>query len=407
MRILFISQYFDPEPFSNTAIAEYLSSRGHSISVVCCVPNYPEGVFYDGYSNTLKTYEKHKNIDIHRVYTLPRGKSSISLFMNYIAYPASAIFKIRKKEAFGADISFVSLTSPVFQALPGAFAKWRHKVPTVFWIQDLWPQTLFHVLNIRNKWIRSLMTHFCSWLYKRADLLLVQNDAMIAPLLDLGIPRNKIDVLPNTSGEKKGSEKSPALVNLTLPEDRLIMMFAGNVGESQALEILVEAVSKAQFRDKLHVVIVGSGRAEKNLQSSIATFNLEGYFSLIGRVPSKSMPAIFAKADILYLSLQNAEIFERTVPYKLQNYMAAGKPILGSLTGETARLIATSESGMTAPPMDPNALAATIDEMCDLSAEGRARMGINGQAYFEANYSQDAVFEKLESALKSVEAGHR
>ena len=151
MRIAYISQYFYPEQFSNNALARSLVDKGHDVDVITCVPNYPEGVFTDGYSNKTRREDDWCGVRIHRAWTIARGQRAIQLIANYLAFVVTGIWTARKvARKHRPDISFVSMPSPVFQALVGIYLKRRFKVPLVYWVQDIWPESATYSLNLRS-----------------------------------------------------------------------------------------------------------------------------------------------------------------------------------------------------------------------------------------------------------------
>jgi len=121
MKIAFLSQYFHPETFSNNAIAEALVARGHEVHAVPCVPNYPAGTFFPGYSNRARREETWRGVAIHRARTWPRGRSAASLALNYLVYPVTATWTAMRRVPGRPDVSFVSMPSPLLQAFAGVF----------------------------------------------------------------------------------------------------------------------------------------------------------------------------------------------------------------------------------------------------------------------------------------------
>lgn len=401
MHIVLISQYFFPEQFSNNAIARELVKRGHAVEAVTCVPNYPAGTFFPGYSNAERREENWEGVSIHRARTVARGKSALSLLANYLVYPLAASWTMFRKLRKRPDVSFVSMPSPLLQALAGIVLKWRTGTPCVYWVQDIWPESATYTLNIRNPLIVRALNALCGWIYRQADLILVQSAGFPDMIARFGVPQDRIRVFPNTAPDTYrpvSSGDAPEQKSL-VPQTGFRLMFAGNIGESQDFDTLIGAALRLKARTDLTWVIVGSGRDEERVRRKIAELDIESAFVFVGRHPEESMPYFFAHADALIVSLKDTPIFSLTVPYKVQCYLACGKPIVAALNGEGARIVREAGAGMVAPASDPEALAAAIAEMMDAGEEARQAMGRSGRAYFDAHYAASIVYGKLEAWL--------
>ena len=409
MRVLFLSQYFYPEQFSNNGLAAELVKRGHNVTAITCVPNYPEGKFFPGYTNHQKRFETWKGVDIRRAWTVARGRTKLQLIANYLVYPFAAFWQIVKIGQPRGDVSFVSMPSPLSQALAGVFAKKLWGLPTVYWVQDIWPETVQYLLGLQEGPILKLLDRICGWLYRQADLILVQSAAMPEMILRHGVDPSRIKVLPNTAPSffRPLSAESAHAVAREIDTDRFVVLFAGNIGESQGLSVLVEAASQLDKDDDTLFVLVGDGRARADLEDEIVARGLSDRFHFCGRHPETLMPDFFAQADALFASLQEAPNFALTVPYKIQTYMACGKPIIGALTGEGARILQESGAGVASPPGDANGIIESIRALRALKSTERIQMGNRASQYFEANFSNRVVFDTLEQALQDAKAGVR
>lgn len=405
MNILFISQYFFPEQVSNNSISRELVQRGHDVNVYTAVPNYPAGVFFEGFSNKQRSNEKWEGIDVARVWTIPRGKRKLQLLLNYLAFPLAATFSLLRDQV-RPDVIFVSQLSPIFMVIPGIVQSWRSKAPLVYWVQDLWPESATFTLGIKNRFAKWALDGICGWLYRRADMVMVQSEAFRDVLSQFGIPNDRIRVLPNTAPhvyQPLSSADAPELASV-VPQDGFRLMFAGNIGESQDFDTLVAAAGILRNRQDICWIIVGSGRDEARARQLVIDQGVQDKFVFLGRHPEEAMPRFFAHADAMLVSLKDTPIFSRTVPYKVQCYMACGKPIVASLSGEGARIVEESGAGLAAPASQPELLAAKIAEMADASIEQRERYAQNANKYFNEKYSAEKVYGDLEQALKDAVA---
>jgi colanic acid biosynthesis glycosyl transferase WcaI len=407
MRIAFLSQYFHPETFSNNMIARALVQRGHEVHVVCCVPNYPAGQFFEGYSNRARREELWEGIAVHRAWTIPRGNSSASLTANFLAYPFAATWTLMRRLHGRPCVSFVSMPSPLLQALAGVFLRWLRGTPCVYWVQDIWPESATFTLGLTNPLLVRPLTWLCGWLYRRADLVLVQSAAFPAMIQRFGVAPDRIRFFPNTAPatyRPVSADEAPEEA-LLVPQDGFRLMFAGNIGESQDFDTLIAAADLLRDRPELRWVIVGSGRDMERVQGEIARRGLADRFTFVGRHPEERMPFFFAHSDAMLVSLKDVPIFALTVPYKVQCYMACGKPIVASLSGEGARLVQEAGAGEVAPAGTPGALAEAIRRMLDRPPRERAEMGSRARRYFEEQFAADKVYSDLENWLAEAAGG--
>lgn len=406
MNILFISQYFFPEQFSNNEIADNISKRGHEVSVYTAVPNYPSGNFFEGYSNRSKRSEQWREIFVHRVWTVPRGKSALSLLANYVTFPIAASIKVLFTKA-RPDVVFVSQLSPIFMVLPAILQKWKTGCGLVYWVQDIWPESATYTFGLRNRLVVGLLNAICGWLYRRADIVMVQSEAFHAMITRFGVPPERIRFLPNTAPDSYRPltpEQAPDRAAL-VPQDGFRLMFAGNIGESQDFDTLIAAAALLRERKDLHWVIIGSGRDEERVRSLVAERGLEECFHFLGRHPEGMMPEFFAHADAMLVSLKDIPIFSLTVPYKVQCYLACGKPIVASLSGEGARIVNESGAGIAVAAAQPSALADAIVTMMDATLSQRQAYAASARRYFEEHYAAGKAYAILEKTLEQAARG--
>jgi colanic acid biosynthesis glycosyl transferase WcaI len=403
--ILFLSQYFYPEQFLNNHLARALVDAGHQVNVVCCVPNYPEGKFFSGYSNRKKKRENWHGVVIHRVFTIARGRGPLQLMANYLTYPVTASWRIMQMGKHRGSISFVSMPSPLFQALAGIFAKKIWRMPAVYWVQDIWPDSAIITLGIKSPLIIKMLNGFCGWIYRQADVVMVQSDGFHDIIAGFGVQRDRIVTLPNPA-PKMFSPVSlsavPKRIRDIVPKDRPIMMFAGNIGESQDFDTLVAAAKIVPRSVPFLLVIIGSGRDEERVRALIEAENVGERFLFLGRHPEADMPAFFACADAMLVSLRNEPIFALTVPSKLQAYLACGKPIFAVLDGEGSAIIETAGAGMSARPGNPKAVAELFVKFSQMSTEELQAMGANARRMHEKHFSLSSVTRRLENELTEV-----
>lgn len=397
--ILFLSQYFFPEQFLNNHVAKALVAEGHRVTVICCVPNYPAGRFFDGYSNRQRGAAQWEGVQVHRVFTIPRGKSALQLIANYLTYPIAASWRIlRLGKHRRGRVSFVSMPSPLLQALAGIFAKRLWGMPTVYWVQDIWPDSAIITLGIRNRLVIGMLNAICGWIYRQADLVMVQSDGFHRKVAQFGVPEDRIVTLPNSAPDSFAPIDPalvPARIRKLVPADRRIIMFAGNIGESQDFDTIIAATALLPPECNLLIVVVGSGRDEERVRAKVAREGLSERFLFLGRHPEADMPAFFACADAVLVSLRDEPIFALTVPSKVQAYMACGKPIVASLAGEGATIIEQAGAGFVVPPGSPDKLSSSMFDLAKLSNGALKKIGESSRQAYDAAYSLNVLTTRL------------
>jgi colanic acid biosynthesis glycosyl transferase WcaI len=403
MKILFISQYFWPEDFRINDIAVSLQKRGHDVSVLTGLPNYPHGSYYKGYGLFKPMTEDFNGVKIFRAPIFPRIKSKWwQLIINYLSFTFSAclaaLFFSRKKY----DVIFFSL-SPFTEGIPAIFLKLLTKIPVIFWVQDLWPESLSATNSIRSKKILKLVDIFIRFIYKQCELILVQSRAFIQPVIDKGGDPDRIAYFPN-SAEKL---YQPVVVaedseNRNIMPRGFCVTFAGNIGVAQDFGTILSAAEILKKNHDIHWVILGAGRMFSWVQSQVKKRGLEKSVHLLGRHPMETMPEFFALSDCLLSTLKKEPIFAWTVPCKVQSYLACAKPVIAAMEGEGARTISEANAGFTCPPEDPELLARAVLNMYQLSKTEREDMGTSGKKYFDDHFELTNLVTRLERLLAKV-----
>lgn len=401
MNLLIISQYFWPESFRINDIVRSLSMKGLKIEVLTGKPNYPKGVFYEGYKLLGIHQERYSNSNILRVPIFPRGsKNSLSLFLNYITYIMSALLfgsiYYRKKNF---DIIFVYGISPILQAIPALFIGQIKNVPVIIWVQDLWPDSLEATGYIKNKFILKLNKFIVSLIYQKADLLLVQSKAFISPVKSMAAA-TPVVYYPNSVENFFYSSANTVVPDIPSLHIGFSILFAGNVGAAQAVEVIVEAAYLLKEKKDIRIVILGTGSRWDWMNEQVTSRGLTNLF-LEGQYPVETMPGLMRKASALLVSLSDKPIFAATIPNKIQSYLAVGRPILACLNGEGARIVEEAQAGLSVPAEDAVGLASAILRLYEMPVLDREIMGKNGRNYFKEHFDHDKLIDQLISHFES------
>lgn len=396
MRVLIVSQFFWPENFKINDVAKGLKERGHEVSVLTGIPNYPKGKFYKGYSFFKMKQEDYEGITIYRSSVIPRGSgSSIKLFLNYFSlalFASIRILFVRKK----FDRILVFEASPITIGIPAIIAKYKFKAPIYFWVQDLWPESITAAGGVSNKTIISLVDKLTRFIYRNSKMILVQSKAFIPYIKNQGISSEKIVYLPNsTESFYKKVNDNNKFIDL-IPEDGPVLMFAGNIGEAQGFDTIIKAAKYLDENDlKINWVILGDGRQKKSIINRIETLGIQDRFFFLGSYPGKDMPHFFIHADALLVTLKKNLIFSYTIPSKIQSYLACSKPIIASLDGEGGRVILEAECGLVSPSEDFMSFSKSIITFLKLSYDKREVMGKNARLYFETEFDREKQLDNI------------
>lgn len=399
MRILIITQYFWPESFKINDLALGLKERGHKVSVLTAIPNYPKGVFFDNYSFWKNNEEEWNGIKIYRSKIFSRGNGSIRLMLNYISFVFFCSLKVFFiKEKF--DKIFVYEPSPITVGLPAIVASRRMNTPYYFWVQDLWPESLSAAGGIKNKYALNFFEKITKLIYRNSKKVLVQSKGFAEYIKKQGNFEDKLIYYPNSAEKLYRPLESIPEYESKLPEG-FKLLFAGNLGEAQGIDTLINAAKIVKEKGiEVNWVFLGDGRQKEYYINEVKRIGLESNFYFLGAFPSETMPYFFACADALIVSLKKDKIFSLTIPSKLQSYLACGKPILASLDGEGAKVVIESKAGFVAPSENAELFAENIIRMWNLSSKSRNEMAENALEYFKNEFEREKLIDSLITILR-------
>ena len=401
MRILLVSQYFYPEPFIINDLVKTLSDQGHEVVVYTGKPNYPDGEIYTGYSRkefSVETY--YKKIKVYRVPLKPRGKGGAkNLVINYLSFVFSGLKHLDKIEEKKFDIVFSFGLSPITAVIPAIFVKRRLGCNLTLWVQDLWPESLEATNYIKNKFLLFLTSLLVKWIYKNCDQILVQSEGFKVPVskyTDKGLI-----YYPNSIRAKESNDLGALPVELSRYFDKnFCLVFAGNLGKAQALNIILDAAERLTDLCDLKIILVGSGSLSNWLLGQ-KKLRAIGNIELVGRYPMDTMTSIFNRSQGLVVTLSDNKMINYTIPSKIQSYLSSGKPIIGALNGEGAAVIDDAQCGFTSKADCSVGLESSIRKLYQLTDAQRAELGENGLQYFNKNFNMEVQAKNLVSILES------
>ena len=404
MRILMLTQWFDPEPtFKGLAFAKELVRLGHEVEVLTGFPNYPGGKLYDGYKVRLLRREKLDGISVLRVPLYPsHDGSALKRIANYLSFAFSAAI-IGTLTVKPADVMYV-YHPPATVGFAACLIGAVRTIPVVYDIQDLWPDTLAATGMLNSGRLLALVDSGCRFIYRRAAKIVVLSPGFKTLLVTRDVPADKIEVIYNWCDEKnilqvsatQGLDKKFGL------EGKFNIVFAGTMGRAQALDAVLDAASIiGDSRPEVQFVMVGGGIEVERLARKTAEMGL-GNVVFLPRMPTDEIGSLLRLADVLLVHLRDDPLFRITLPSKTQAYMASGRPILMAVRGDAASMVERGEAGLACIPEDAKSIAAAVERFCSMSPQELDDMGKRGQKFYETELSLSVGVSKFVAVFQSI-----
>lgn len=405
LKILVVTQYFWPENMRINNMVEGFVAKGHEVTVLTGLPNYPEGQVYAEFRRDPTQFSSYRGARIVRVPMLARGKWSVTLALNYLSFFSSASligsYKLRGQPF---DSIFAYGVSPIMGAIPALLLGRLKKAPVLVWVLDLWPESLRAVGVVKSPRLLGLVGKVVSWIYNRTDYLLLQSrsfDENVKQYCTRAIAPERLVYFPSWAEDDFSGELQAPSDLLQRDDAVFTILFAGNIGDAQDFPAIMAAVKAVKADLPVRWVIVGDGRASQWLTKHVAEQRMDNVL-LLGRHPLEKMPALFAIADALLVSLRTNEVFEKTIPGKVQAYLASGKPVIAMIDGEAANVVAGSGAGMVCGSGDAPALANIVRTMGAMPKSELENMGLLGRRYYLEHFSKDTLFDRLEVLFRKA-----
>ncbi len=409
MKILIVSQWFQPESFTKgIPFAHALMARGHQVQVLTGYPNYPSGKVFGGYKIRLYQKEVMEGVTVHRVPLYPSHDSSgLRRTANYLSYAFSAA-AIGPWVTEKADVIYVYHPPPTAY-LPAFVLKLFRRIPVVLDIQDFWPDTLAATGMFNHPFGLRMVDRYCRFFYHRADRIAVLSPGFKQKLIEKNVPAEKIEVIYNWCDETQIESEPPTeefLKELSF-HNRFSVLFAGNMGKAQALESVLQAARILQPQNpKILFTFIGGGVEVDHLKQTAARMELRNVQFLPAR-PRSEIGRVLNAADVLLVHLKEDPLFRITIPSKIQAYMYVGKPILAAVSGDAADLVEQAGAGLACPSEKPERLAECVLRFAEMSAQERMQMGQRGREFYQKYLSMEAGVERFERLFAEAVSASR
>lgn len=403
-----VSQYFWPENFRINDLVKEWVQRGHEVTVLTGIPNYPAGKIFDEYLKQPGAFAEFEGSQVFRVPMLPRGAGGWRLVLNYLSFVAAACsFGPWRLRGRPADVIFVFEPSPVTVGLPAIWLGKFKKAPVVFWALDLWPETLAAIGVVRLPRVLGWVGHMVRFIYNRCTLVLGQSRSFLGSIARYCDDRTKIRYFPSWAEDVFADDTVQPAPEVPERRGGFTVVFAGNIGEAQDMPAVLDAAERLKSDARIRWVIVGDGRKSDWLQSEIFRRGLDKQVLLPGRFPVERMPSFYAHADALLVSLKRDPVFSMTIPGKVQSYLMAGIPLLGMLDGEGAAVIRDARAGLACDAGDSAGLAQAVLNLAEMPSVERKQLGLNGQKYAQHEFGRAQLMDRLEALLNEAVTSHK
>lgn len=412
MRFGLLTQWYDPEPGPAAlpgTLARGLVDRGHEVSVVTGFPNYPTGKLVDGYRIRACQHEVLDGVHVTRTALWPsHNASAISRLLTYGSFGATAA-SVGLGSLRGLDSLWVNY-SPVTLAPAMLLTTKVLGVPSIAHVADLWPDTLAASGVDESAFVGRIAMlgsgAAAKAMYDVASFVSFISPGVEAELVSRGVPQHKLAYTPMWANEdlfRPGAE--PMREELGLPEDAVVLVYAGSIGEAQGLQPLIEACA-AVADPRFVLLIAGSGTAEQSLKDRVAQLGLTNV-RFLGRVAPDRMSNLLATADAAYIGLNEHPLAQMTMPSKTQATLAAGCPLLVAGRGDVAKVAQESGAGWCVPSGDTAALAGAINQICAAEPGELDRLGRQARTFYEQTFAVRAGVDRLERLLVAAASGKK
>ncbi len=402
MNILITGQYYWPESFKITDIAEELSARGHKVTVITGLPDYSTNYVPDEYRHFKNRHETRNGVEIFRVPIIARHTGKIRRAVNYISFFISSSLFARIGK-FEPDVIFSYQTAPILMANPGIVLKKEYNKPLFLYCIDIWPDQI-KVWNVReDSLLYKSVLAYSRYAYGSADVVGITSEPFREYLVNKDrVDPDRIIYIPQHADELNVKSRAA-------DDGKIHLCFAGNISKQQNLPCLLKAVSKIKTKVPFLVDIYGNGTSYEEDNALCNALRVNDRVIFHGRVPKEKLEKeIYPAADAFLLTLcseKQVGYSANTVPLKFQSYLSAGKPVLASIDGGASDIIKKCGCGAAVPADDADTYAEVLKDFIENPGKYE-ECGKKGIEYFEKNFRKDLVMDRIEEILKYMAAGN-
>lgn len=402
MKILLLSQHYFPEPDLMHYLCMGFVKQGHAVTALTGFPNYPKGKTYEGYNQKAYKKEIINGVQIIRVPVYPdRSRSFLKRSLNNLTFPVTSSI-LGPILTDSPDVMLVQ-HPPITLGIPAYIISRIHRIPFVFLIQDMWPETLPATGMVSNNQILHLLGKLADLTYAKAKAIAVISPGFRRDLVAKGVPEKKIRVIYNCAYESDlpmvGRDSSLAK-ELGL-DGYFNILYAGNIGPAQGLHNVIDAASLLTDIQDLQFALMGDGVERERLEKMVVERNLKNV-KFLKRISMEMMPSIYALVEAVMVHLTDDPLFEITIPGKTQSCLLSGKPVIASVNGDAADLVVKAGAGFAVRAMDPEDMAKVVRKLYNMTPQERKTMGLSGRNFYFENLSPEVQVKEYEELFNEI-----
>lgn len=399
MRILFLCQYFPPEMGAPSARtfehARQWVRDGHEVTILTGFPHHPTGVIPPEYRGKIRQTEENEGIRVWRTWLwATRNERFVRRTISYVSFMLSAIATGLLRRA---DYDIVVATSPqFFTAIAGYVVARVKRKRFVLEIRDLWPEAIVSVgLLSPDSRVAHILERVELFLYSAADCIICVAEGARDDIIRRGVPPEKVFTVRNgadLSHFSPGPRENEVRQRFDLG-DKFVVTYVGTHGMSQGLEVALHAADLLRDRSDVHFLLVGEGAEKPKLLAEAEKLGLAN-LTFVDPQPKSMMPLFLCAGDACLVPLRRRKLFEGTIPSKIFEAMASGRPVILGVEGEAAKIITDAKSGIPIEPESPAALVAAIEQLASDPALCE-RLGASGTEYVTQHFDRTVLARRV------------
>ena len=395
MKIAVFTQHYFPENFRINYLVNELK-KNNEIYIFTANPNYNlSKEVINNYKKNFPYKTKEGNLVILRFPVFFQNKSNLSKILNYLSYIISLCFYLTFLKKEKIDIIFVYATSPIFQCIPAIYYKFLTKKPLVIWVQDLWPDILHDLQICFANFFSFFLNPIINWIYRSCDIILCQSQSFKKKIIKLSPVKTLLYENPSDIIKSK--------INYNQKKKKFRILFAGNLGDSQDLNIIVAVAKMLKTKNKnVTIDVIGDGKNFSFLQGSIKEYKLEKYLNLYGYILPSNTAKYYSRSNALLITLSKGLGTSKTIPSKFQTYLAYGRPLLICSDGEINHIVKKNYLGLICRSGDVNLLFKNIMKLKKMNNKKYRKISLNCFNFYRKKYLLRNKVQELEKIFLSI-----
>jgi colanic acid biosynthesis glycosyl transferase WcaI len=401
VNILVVSQWFPPEPGGGPArfleMGRHWQERGHRVTVLAGIPNWPVGKVAPGYEGRLVVRERYGGLPVVRswVFATP-NEGVVKRIVNHASFLVSA--PLASLRLSPRPHAVVATSPPLFAAQAGLALARRFRVPFIFDVRDLWPDAIFALGQMQSPMARRALRLVERTLYRSASVVVAVSPRFREPILQRGAKR--VEVITNGADLHLFSPGAPdpQLRESWGGKDQFVVLYAGTLGLAHGLRTALEAA--ALLRDRqVRFVFIGEGAQRAELEADAAGRGLTNV-QFVGLQPRKNMADAYRSADICLVSLRALALFDAFIPSKIFEILACGRPMIAAISGEALAMVTNAGAAIPAEPGSAKSLAHAVEDAMESAA--LPAMGKSGRQFVELRFDRTELAERYLRLLEET-----